>query len=97
MVEVYQMVGVLFANGSAPKSRIKYWFKLLSEHPLLGSDLVSRAMEKRVTVIDRTIRGLCQWWHFHCQYFTLTNFWEGQPTFESKDMWHLGAREVGGD
>jgi hypothetical protein len=37
--EVYKMVGVLFANGLAPKPQLEYWSEPTSKLPLFGSDL----------------------------------------------------------
>ena len=37
--EVYKMVGVLFANGLAPKPQLEYWGEPTSKLPLFGSDL----------------------------------------------------------
>ena len=49
--EMYKMVGVLFANGLAPKPRLEYWFEPTSKLPLFGSNLISKVTEKRIRLM----------------------------------------------
>jgi hypothetical protein len=40
----YKMLGVLFANGLSPKPQLDLWFSPLSKEPLLGSDIMKKAL-----------------------------------------------------
>jgi hypothetical protein len=53
--EIYRFIGILFANGLAPKPWIDYWFEPSEKLPLFGNNVVSQAMTKRVTAKGRTI------------------------------------------
>ena len=53
--EIYRFIGILFANGFAPKPRIDYWFETAQAYPLFGNDLVSRLMGKEVVVTGKRI------------------------------------------
>ena len=53
--EIYRFIGVLFANGLAPKPRIDYWFEPAQMSPLFGNDVVSRAMAKEVPFTGKRI------------------------------------------
>jgi hypothetical protein len=44
LAELYKMIGVLFANGLTPKPQFDYWFKSQDQEPLLGSNLISKAL-----------------------------------------------------
>ena len=72
VVEIYKLVGVLFANGLTPKPRLEYWFQSSHDQPLFGSNLVTKVMEKKVSVSDRTVRGLHRWRHFR-RFFTMVD------------------------
>jgi hypothetical protein len=41
LTELNKMIGTLFANGLAPKPKVKSWFQPTSVEPLLGNDLIS--------------------------------------------------------
>jgi len=55
--EVYRFIGVLFANGLAPKHRFEYWFETTAKNPLYGNDLVAGVMRKEVAITGRKIWG----------------------------------------
>jgi hypothetical protein len=67
VVEVYKLVGIMFANGLTPKPRLKYWFEQTSEQPLFGIDLFSRVMTCQDGpfgdhVDGGIFGGSLQWW-----------------------------------
>jgi hypothetical protein len=71
--EMYRFLGVLFANGLAPKPRFDYWFEMAESFPLFGNNLVLKVMTKTVSTIGRRIRGVCQWRHFQ-RFFTVVDY-----------------------
>ncbi len=43
-IEIYKMIGVLFANGLTSKPQFDYWFCLEDQEPLFGSNLITNAL-----------------------------------------------------
>ncbi len=41
LAELNKMMGVLFANGLAPKPQVETWFQPASVQPLMGNNLIS--------------------------------------------------------
>jgi hypothetical protein len=75
LAEVYKMIGVLFANGPTPKPQFDYWFKLQDKEPLLGSNLISKALDWKNSAMGKTVKAIRQWQHFR-RFFTLQDYRE---------------------
>ena len=52
------MMGILFANGLAPKPQVETWFQPTSMQPLMGNDLISQEMGKRNFAMETMVPGL---------------------------------------
>ena len=61
--EIYRFIGLLFANGIAPKPDVKLWFEGTSREPLFGNDFVATRMDKKLPD-GRVIPGVRRWKHF---------------------------------
>ncbi len=77
LAEVYKMIGVLFANGLTPKPQFDYWFKLQDQEPLLGSNLISKALDRKNSATGKTVKAIRRWQHFR-RFFTLQDYRENQ-------------------
>jgi hypothetical protein len=89
VTEIYCYIGVLFANGLAPKPRIDYWFESSEKLPLVGNDVMSQAMTKQVKATGRTIRGATWWQHFR-RFFALADCRERPRKVQKKDpLWKV--------
>jgi hypothetical protein len=87
--EMYKMVGVLFANGLAPKPRLEYWFEPTSKLPLFGSNLISKVTEKRIRLMGRMIRGSRRWRHFR-RFLSISDFRADATKEQEKDpLWKV--------
>jgi hypothetical protein len=73
--EIYRFIGVLFANGLAPKPkpRMDYWFETAESFPLFGNNLVSKVMTKTVSISGKKIRGIRRWRMFR-HFLTLADY-----------------------
>jgi hypothetical protein len=74
-IEIYKMIGVLFANGLTPKAKFDYWFCLEDQEPLFWSNLITNALRWKNAATGKTIKAACCWKHFHL-YFTVANYHE---------------------
>ena len=54
--EMYQMIGLLFANGLSPKPSIDLWFESTLESRLFGNDYIGAALTKYIND-GRSISG----------------------------------------
>jgi hypothetical protein len=89
VVEIYKLVGILFANGLTPKPRLEYWFQTTHDQPLFGSNLVMKVMEKSFLVSDWTIWGLRRWRHF-CRIFTMVDCHDSPNTQQrANPLWKV--------
>jgi hypothetical protein len=77
LLEVYKMIGVLFANGPTPKPQFDYWFCLQDEKPLFGSNKISKALNWKNLATGKMVKAGQSWKHFR-RYFTLQDYW-GNP------------------
>ncbi len=73
--EVYKMIGVLFANGLTPKPQFDYWFCSQDEEPLFGSNMISKALNRKNLATGETVKAGRRWKHFR-RYFTLQDYQE---------------------
>jgi hypothetical protein len=73
--EVYEMIGVLFANGLTPEPQFDYWFCSQDEEPLFGSNMIRKALYWKNMAMGKTVKARWRWKHF-CRYFTLQDYWE---------------------
>jgi hypothetical protein len=93
LAEVYKMIGVLFANGLTPKPQFDYWFKLQDQEPLLGSNLISKALDQKNLATEKTVKAIWQLLHFR-RFFTLQDCRESQkqqqklnPLWKVQRLW----------
>jgi len=63
IAEIYRFIGVLFANGVAPKSDMECWFKRTHKDPLLGNNYISEMMDKKKES-GGVVSGFRRWKHF---------------------------------
>ena len=61
--EMYRFLGLLFANGLAPKPDFRKWFETSSMDPLLGSDFIAPLMNKKLPGRG-VVPGVRRWKHF---------------------------------
>lgn len=91
LIEIYKLIGVLFANGLAPKPQIDSWFQPVSDEPLFGNDLVSRALAKKNHATKKTISGTNRWKHFR-RYLTFSDYRDNPKEKQKEDtMWKIRA------
>jgi hypothetical protein len=91
LVEMNKLIGVLFANGLAPKPQIESWFKSVSDEPLFGNDLVSRALAMKNHATKKTISGTNRWKHFR-RYLTFADYRDNPKEKQKEDaMWKVRA------
>ncbi len=69
--EMYKFIGLMFANGLAPRSNVDSWFCATPNCPNHDVSFVKGVFEKRVQGV--TISGLCRWRHFR-RFLTLSNY-----------------------
>ena len=87
--ELNKMMGVLFANGLAPKPQVETWFQPTSVQPLMGNDLISREMCKRNFATKTTVSGLRRWKHFR-RYLTFSNYQDNPKEKQKEDpLWKI--------
>jgi hypothetical protein len=72
-MELYKMIGILFANGLTPKPQFEYWFCLEDKEPLFWSNLVTNTLLWKNTSTGKTIKMARHWRHFS-RYFTVANY-----------------------
>ena len=68
--EMYRFMGLLFANGLAPKPDILSWFETTRTDPLLGNDWIAPQMNKKLPH-GGSVPGVRRWRHlrrFLCLY-----------------------------
>ena len=68
--KMYRFIGVLFANGLAPKPVITNWFELTASDELLGNNFIAPLMNKKMPG-GLVVPGVQQWKHlrqFLCLY-----------------------------
>ena len=67
--EMYRFIGLLFANGVAPKPDMTMWFERTSKEPLFGNDMIAPLMDKILK--HGKVPGVRRWKHFRrflCMY-----------------------------
>ena len=91
LVEMNKLIGVLFANGLAPKLQIESWFKPVSDELLFGNNLVSRALAMKNHATTKTISGTNRWKHLR-RYLTFADYRDNPKEKQKKDtMWKVRA------
>jgi hypothetical protein len=88
-LEVYKMIGVLFANGLTPKPQFDYWFCSEDKEPLLGSNLISNALRRKNSATGKTIKAARRWKHFR-RYFTVADYRDSPKEKQKNDpLWKV--------
>ena len=64
-LEVYRMIGLLFANGLSPKPAMEQWFQTTYDNRLFGNNYVSAAMDKMLPRGGK-VGGLQRWRYLRC-------------------------------
>ena len=86
--EMYRFIGLLFANGLAPKPDITKWFEGSSTDQLLGSDFIAPLMNKRLPR-GGNVPGIRRWRHFWC-FLCLYDFRQNAKDAAAKDpLWKI--------
>jgi hypothetical protein len=88
-LEFYKMLGVLFANGLSPKPQFDLWFSPLSKEPLLGSDMMTKALRRRNRATGTTIAAL-RWWRHFRRYLTFAYYRDNPKEKQKVDpLWKV--------
>ena len=71
-LEVYKMIGLLFANGLSPKPAMEQWFQKIYNNRLFGNNYVSAAMDKMLPRGGKV--GRVQRWRHVRRFFCCYDF-----------------------